>query len=153
MVKGRDDPLHSSPSNGKICSEEASLFFAGMGDFRLFRTQREFEALTEECCEFLFHLLGQVSWSRDTDEPIICISDVFDADEGRVVDHHRWNASDLLYQFPKRFCTCCSFLDETRFLGRQFAVEWIGMFLFSTSLVACLYFLHFFVKFVQVDIG
>jgi len=41
-----------------------------MGDFRLFRTQREFEVLTKEGCNFLFHLLGQVSWSRNTDDPV-----------------------------------------------------------------------------------
>src|SRR2546421_287893 len=86
-VKGGDDPLYSSSSNGKIRSEEAGLFFASMSDFGLFLTQGEFEVLTEEGCQFLFHLLGQTVRPRNTQKPIVGVSEVFYANIGRVIDH------------------------------------------------------------------
>jgi len=109
---------------------------------------REFEVLTEEGCNFLFHLFGEISWATDPNEPIVSISDVLDANKGRIIDFYRWDASDLPYQFPECFCTRCSILFESPLPAGEFVIEWVGSFLFSTLLQAYLDFLHFLVKFV-----
>lgn len=126
---------------------------ASVGDFRLFRRERELEVVTEEGAKFLLHLLGETVWPGNADKPVVGVPHVFDADEGWVINHDRRGASDLPYQFPKRLGACSSFLDEACFLSGKFAILRIDLFLFAPLFQAQTYFLHFFVQFVQVDIG
>jgi len=123
-----------------------------MGDVRLFWRKREVEMVVEEDCKLLFHLLGETTGAGNADQPIVGVPHVFNADKRRVIHSHRWNASDFSYQFPKRFGACGSFLDEAGFVGRQFLIFWVCLFLFAPTLFAHAYLLYFFVQFVQVDV-
>ena len=116
-----------------------------MGDFCLFCTQSELETLTQEGFQFFLDLFSQVSWPANTNDPVIGIPQIFEADEVRLVHFYGRDTSNLSYQFSEFFSTGCSFLDEASFLLRQFLVEQVWPFPLATLLYLFAQFLDFFI--------
>src|SRR5947209_14111449 len=86
-----------------------------MGDCCLFCTEGDLEVLAQEGLQFFLDLLRQGLGPTDTNDPIVSIPQIFEADEVGVIDLHGGDTSDLSYQFAEFFCTRCSFLHEAPF--------------------------------------